>query len=96
MFRLRNCPLLLTEIRLECSSKQFKQDLETDLCDGGVVPSFAQLVPYEGVLGPREFMEAEDDVGFAQFGADQVSALVGDMGVLDAEYHGHFALELVE
>lgn len=76
------------QIRLEHSSEQLQQNLKADLCHGGVISALAELVPDEGVLRPGELVEAGNDAGFAHGLADEVAALGGNVGVLDAEDHG--------
>lgn len=76
------------QVRLQHAPKQLQQHLKAHLGDGRVVAALAQLVADEGVLGPGELVEGGGDAGLAQLGADEVAALGGDVGVLDAEDHG--------
>ena len=76
--------------------KQLQQHLEARLGDGGVVAALAQLVADEGVLRPRELVEAEDGARGAQLGADQVAPGVGHVRVLEPEDQGRLAAELGE
>lgn len=76
------------QIRLKHSGEQLQQNFEADLCHGGVIPALAELISDEGVLRPGELVEAGNDVRVAHGLADEIAALGGDVGVLDAEYHG--------
>lgn len=88
--------VLGAKIDLEGAAKQLQQDLEAGLGDGRIVAALAELVADEGVLGPGELVEAEDDAGLAKLGADQVAAGVGHVGVLEPEDQRHLALEVAE
>lgn len=80
-----NRPIFGPKVRLEHASKDLLQDLETNLGDGRVVTPLAELVPDEGVLGPGKLMEAKDDAGFTELGANEVATRIRHVGVLDAE-----------
>lgn len=88
MLWLWRLPHWRPQIRLKHSSEKLQQNLKADLCHGRVIPALAELVPNEGVLRPGELMEAGNDASFAHGLADEVAALGGDVGVLDAEDHG--------
>jgi len=94
MLNLLGPPIPLSQIRLEHAPKQLQQHLEADLGDGRVVAALAELVADEGVLRPRKLVEAENDARVPELPADQVAPAVGDVRVLDAEDHGHLALDL--
>jgi hypothetical protein len=96
MLRRGYVAVLGSQIRLEDPAKEFKQDLEADLGDGWVVTALAEFITDEGMLGPGELVEAGNDTGLAQLGADKVTARIGDVCILDTKDHGNLALEVVE
>ena len=48
------------------------------------------------MLRPGKLVEAKDNPGFTKLLSDEIAAGVGDVRVLDAEDHCHFAPELGE
>lgn len=88
MLWLWRLPNRRPQIRLKHSGEQLQQNFEADLCHSRVIPALAELVPDERVLRPGELVEASNDARFAHGLADEVAALGGDVGVLDAEDHG--------
>lgn len=93
MLHLLRLAVVRAQVRLEHAPEELQEDLEARLGDGRVVAALAQLVADEGVLRPRELVEAEDDAGLAELQPDQVPPGVRHVRVLDAEDHGHLALE---
>jgi hypothetical protein len=93
MLNLMLLPIRLPQIRLKHPPKHLQKNLEASLGDRRIIPPFAQLIADESVLRPRKLVEAEDDACVAKLFADEIAAGVGDVGVFDAEDHGHFAFE---
>ena len=84
------------EVCLENPPKQLEKDLEANFGNGRVITPLAQLIADEGVLRPGKLVEAKDDPRVTKFLSDEIAAGVGDVRVLDAEDHCHFAPELGE
>lgn len=93
MLNLWHLSLPRPQIRLEHPPKHLQQHLKAHLCHRRVVSSLAQLVADKRVLRPRKLVKARHHAGLAHLGANQIPARVGDVRVLDAENHGHLALE---
>lgn len=85
MLRRRNIPLSLPQIRLQHPAKQLQQHLEANLGNSWIIASFAKLVSNKGMLRPGEFVKTENTARFTEFIADQVTTLVGDVGVFYAK-----------
>lgn len=96
MLRRGHIAVLGSQIRLEDTTKELKQDLEADLGDGWVVAALAEFITDEGMLGPGELVEAGSHTGLAQLGADKVTPGIRDVCILDTEDQGNLALEVVE
>lgn len=96
MLQLLWRPIPAPEIDLQRPTKELQQDLEAGLGDGGVIPTFTQLITDKGVLGPGELVKAKDDTGLAELLADEVAAGVVDVGVLEAKDQTHLAAEAGE
>lgn len=88
--------LLLPKLGAQDAPEDLEQDLEAGLGDARVVTALALLVTDEGVLGPRELVEAEGGSRGAQGGADGVAAGVGDVRVAQAEDEGRLAADFGE
>lgn len=96
MLRRGHVAVLGSQIRLEDTAKELKQDLEADLGDGWVVAALAEFITDEGMLSPGELVEAGNDTSLAQLGADKVTSSIRDVCILDTKDHGNLALEVVE
>ena len=96
MLRWWHIAILGSQVGLQNTTKEFKQDLKADLGNGRIVATLAEFVTNKGVLSPGKLVEARDNTSFAELGTNEVSASVRDVCILDSENHGNFALELVE
>lgn len=94
MFHLHGPPILAPQVDLQRPPEQLEQDLEAGLGDGRVVAALAQLIADKGMLSPGKLVEAKDDAGVAQLGADEVAARVRDVRVLEAKEQRDLALEV--
>src|SRR6478609_1312108 len=96
MLRWWHIAILGSQVCLQNTTKEFKQDLEADLGNGRIVATLAELVTNKGVLSPGKLVEASYNTSFAELGTNEVPASVRDMCILDSENHSNFTLELVE
>lgn len=93
MLNLLHCPVPLSQINLQRTSKQLEQNLKASLGNSRIISALGQLIPNEGMLRPSKLMEAEDDTCIAEFLPNQITTCIVDVGVFDAEDEAYFAFE---
>lgn len=82
ILHLHIMPISRSQIPCQRPSEQLEQHLKTYPRDRGVIPSLAELITDEGVLGPSHLVETESRARIVQSLADEVAAGGRDVRIL--------------
>lgn len=96
MLHLLRTTILHPQIRLQRPPKQLQQNLKTDLRNSRIIPPLTKFIPNKSMLSPRKLVKAKHHTRIPEFLPNQVPPLIRDVRILDAEDHGHLALDLAQ